>query len=52
MLLATGLAVLQRAASFGPDAPLGTGLEWMTVASIVLPALLLILLVYAGEDTV
>ena len=52
MLFATGLAVLQRAASFLPDAPLGTGLEWMTVAAVLVPALLLILLVYAGpQDT-
>jgi hypothetical protein len=50
MLLATGLAILQRAAAFIPEAPLGTGLEWMTIAAIVLPALVLILLVYAGQE--
>ena len=50
MLLTTGLAVLQRAASFLPDAPLGTGLEWMTIAAILLPALLLVLLVYVGQQ--
>jgi len=53
MSLATGFAVLQSAASFLPDAPLGTGLEWMTVAAVLVPALLLVLLVYAGpQDTV
>jgi hypothetical protein len=38
--------------SFLPDAPLGTGLEWMTVAAVLVPALVLVLLVYAGpKDT-
>jgi hypothetical protein len=27
----------------------GTGLEWMTIASIVIPALLLIVLMYVGS---
>jgi hypothetical protein len=45
--------LLQRVAAFGPDAPLGTGLEWMTVAAVVLPAVLLVVLVYVGSrDTV
>lgn len=45
--------LLQRTAAFGADAPLGTGLEWMVVASVLFPALLLIVLVYVGrEDTV
>lgn len=44
--------LLQRSAQFGSDAPLGTGLEWMTVGSILLPALFLVLLVYlSGSDT-
>jgi hypothetical protein len=49
MLNATGLAVLQRTAAFVPEAPLGTGLEWMAIAAVLLPALLLVLLVYAGQ---
>ncbi len=45
--------LLQRSTQFGPDAPLGTGLEWMTVLAVLLPALLLVLLVYLGNpDTV
>jgi hypothetical protein len=39
---------LQRTAAFGAEAPHGTGLEWMTVAAVVLPALLLVALVYLG----
>jgi hypothetical protein len=41
--------LLQRAAAFSSGAPLGTGLEWMTVAAVVLPAALLVALVYAGS---
>jgi len=45
--------LLQRTVSFGADAPLGTSLEWMTVAAVVLPAVLLVVLVYVGRrDTV
>jgi len=51
LLLTTGLAFLQRATGFISDAPLGTGLEWMTIAAIVLPALVLVLLVYAGRQS-
>jgi hypothetical protein len=44
---------LQRTVSFGADAPLGTSLEWMTIAAVVLPAVLLVVLVYVGRrDTV
>ncbi len=47
------LLLLQRTASFGADAPLGTGLEWMTVAAVAVPAFLLVALVYLGQkDTV
>lgn len=42
--------LLQRAAAFGSGAPLGTGLEWMTVAAVVLPAALLVVLVYVGSQ--
>lgn len=49
MTLLSGVSTLpQRAAAFGMDAPLGTGLEWMTVAAVVLPALVLVVLVYLG----
>ena len=33
-----------------PDAVLGTGLEWMTVGAVVVPALLLVLLAYLGQQ--
>lgn len=47
------LLLPQRAAAFSSGAPLGTGLEWMTVAAVVLPAVLLVALVYIGSrDTV
>lgn len=49
----TGLLLtplLQRAAAFSTGAPLGTGLEWMTVAAVVLPAVLLVVLVYVGSQ--
>lgn len=45
------LLLLQRAAAFGSGAPLGTGLEWMTIAAVVLPAALLVALVYLGSET-
>jgi uncharacterized membrane protein YqiK len=32
-----------------PDAPSGTGLEWMTIMSVVVPALVIIGLVWAGS---
>jgi len=49
MTLLAGLSpLLQRASAFGVDAPLGTGLEWMTVAAVVLPALVLVVLAYLG----
>ena len=51
LLIATSL--LPQATRFGADVPPGTGLEWMTVASVLLPALLLIVLAYVGwQDTV
>lgn len=42
--------LLQRTAGFQTGAPHGTGLEWMTVGSVVVPALLLILFVYLGTE--
>ena len=51
MTLLAGLSTFpQRIAAFGVDAPLGTGLEWMTVAAVVLPALVLVILVYLGPS--
>jgi hypothetical protein len=53
LFLAPLLGPLQTDAAFLTEAPLGTGLEWMTVAAVVLPALVLIALVYAvREETV
>lgn len=42
--------VLQRGAGFQTDAPAGTGLEWLTVASVLVPAVLLVFLVYLGSQ--
>lgn len=45
--------ILQETASFQANAPVGTGLEWLTVGSILLPAVLLVVLVYWGaQETV
>jgi hypothetical protein len=53
ILLSLASRLPQRSAAFVPDAPLGTGLEWMTVSAVLLPALLLVVLVYLGSsDTV
>ncbi|ABC45797.1 hypothetical protein SRU_0649 [Salinibacter ruber DSM 13855] len=47
------IALLQRAASFQADAPVGTGIEWLTLAAIFVPAVLLVVLVYWGaQETV
>lgn len=43
------LAVLLQAIPQIPSIP--TGLEWMPIASLVVPALLLIALVYVGRKT-
>jgi ABC-type arginine transport system permease subunit len=46
-------ALLQAAASFQADAPQGTGLEWLTIAAIGVPAVVLVALVYWGaQETV
>jgi hypothetical protein len=51
MLLAFGRA--QSSVLFDAAAPAGTGLEWLTVGSILIPAVLLVVLVYVGaENTV
>jgi hypothetical protein len=43
-------ALLQNAASFQANAPLGTGLEWLTLAAIIVPAVVLVALVYWGSQ--
>ena len=43
-------ALLQTAVSFQADAPSGTGLEWLTIASVVVPAVVLVALVYWGAQ--
>ena len=51
MMLAT--VILQEAASFQASAPIGTGLEWLTLSSVLVPAVLLVFLVYWGaQETV
>jgi hypothetical protein len=40
-------ALLQSSSSSLPSAP--TGLEWMPIASIVVPAVLLVVLVWLGQ---
>jgi hypothetical protein len=50
-MLSKNLLLFQQSALFGIDAPLGTGLEWMTVGAIALPAFLLVALVYLGQQT-
>lgn len=45
------LMLLLQSAPFQSGAPLGTGLEWLTVASVLVPALVLIALVYQGRHT-
>lgn len=44
------LVLLQRSAEFAAEAPLGTGLEWMTWSAVLLPAILIIVLVYVGSQ--
>ena len=51
MMLA--IVILQRSASFQANAPVGTELEWLTLSSILVPAVLLVFLVYWGaQETV
>jgi hypothetical protein len=52
-MLSTALLLLQQSIAFGSQAPSGTGLEWMTLGALLIPALLLVVLVYVGaEETV
>lgn len=51
MILAT--TILQASTSFQANAPAGTGLEWLTIGSVLIPAILLVFLVYWGaQETV
>lgn len=51
MLLAT--TMLPTGTAFQASAPVGTGLEWLTIGSILIPAVLLVVLVYWGaQETV
>lgn len=49
--LPTLVLFVQQTTDFTPGAPHGTGLEWMTIAAVVVPALLVVLLVYVGSRT-
>lgn len=44
------VALLQRAASFQANAPAGTGIEWLPLAAVLVPAVLLVMLVYWGAN--
>lgn len=47
------VTILQEAVTFQANAPSGTGLEWLTVGSVLIPAVLLVVLVYWGaQETV
>lgn len=48
MILLVGL--LQQKAVFQAGAPSGTGLEWLTVGAIVLPAVVLVVILYFGAQ--
>jgi hypothetical protein len=51
--MTSATTVLQETATFQANAPVGTGLEWLTVGSVVVPAVLLVVLVYWGaQETV
>ncbi len=43
------LSVLTLLAAAPADVSPGTGLEWMTVASVLVPTVLIIVLVYLGS---
>jgi hypothetical protein len=46
-------AMLQETATFQANAPVGTGLEWLTLGSVLIPGVLLVILVYWGaQETV
>jgi len=44
------LSILQRSFEYVSGAPSGIGLEWMTIASVVVPAVLLLVLIYLGAE--
>lgn len=51
LLLTLLLSLPQKTGDFVSAAPLGTGLEWMVLGSIILPALALVVLVYLGRHS-
>lgn len=42
--------MLQAKAAFQANAPVGTGLEWLTIAAVLIPAVFLVALVYWGTQ--
>jgi hypothetical protein len=40
----------QAKAAFQANAPVGTGLEWLTIAAVLIPAVFLVALVYWGTQ--
>jgi len=51
ILVARAATAAMQAAAWSPSAPFGTGLEWMTIMAVVLPAVLLLALVYQGAKS-
>jgi hypothetical protein len=51
VLIASLFAILPQGAFDAANAPGGTGLEWMTVTAVVIPALLIVALVYLGTKS-
>lgn len=49
MLFALWMA--QSSVVFDATAPAGTGLEWLIVGSVLIPAVLLVVLVYVGAES-
>jgi hypothetical protein len=50
MLSLLTAVLLQSTSTFTAEAH-GTGLEWMTIASVVVPAVLLVVLIYLGSKS-
>ncbi|WP_198598570.1 hypothetical protein [Salinibacter altiplanensis] len=49
--MALAPALLQTAAQFQANAPVGMGIEWLTLAALFVPAVFLVVLVYWGAQT-
>ncbi len=50
MLVTLLLSILQQRSDFEVAAPHGVGLEWMVLASIIIPAIVFSVIVYLGRD--